>query len=309
MTRTRLILRRAGIGLLVLVVALTLSSFAYNLATSGRERSARSFYAGPYIVVDGVSLAYRRWGASGSPIVLVGGFLEPSWVWHRVGPLLARRHRVVAVDLPPFGYSERRGPYTLERWVELVRDFDRALGLRRPVLVGHSLGAAVVVESALRHPRDVSRIVLLDGDALPIGGPPHFATRLLVNPYYTSAFRVLTGSDWVVGRVLRDAHDPTAPKPTRAEIAQWQRPFRVDGTAAAFRELLGDGGHGLTREELRSVRVPAAVVWGAHDTVDDVAAGRATAAALGTRLVVVPRAGHLSMLDDPRGVAAAVERG
>jgi pimeloyl-ACP methyl ester carboxylesterase len=307
-SRTRRILRRVGIGLLVLVVAVTVASFAYNVATSGRERGARSLYAGPYVVVDGVSLAYRRWGRTGSPIVLVGGFVEPSWVWHRVGPLLARRHRVVAVDLPPFGYSQRRGPYTLERWVELVRDFGRALGLRRPVLVGHSLGAAVAVESALRDPRGVAGIVLLDGDALPIGGPPRFVAKLLLDPYYTSVFRVATGSDWIVGRGLRGAYDSSRPKPTRAEIAVWKRPFRVRGTAAAFRELLRDGGHGVSLAAVRNVRVPAAVVWGAGDTVDDVASGRATAAALHTRLVLLPRAGHLSMLDDPRGVAAAIER-
>ena len=57
--------------------------------------------------VDATTVAYRRWGDTGSPIVLLGGFAEPSWVWHEVGPLLGRNHRVVAIDLPPFGYTQR----------------------------------------------------------------------------------------------------------------------------------------------------------------------------------------------------------
>ena len=58
----------------------------------------------------------------------------------------------------------------------------------------------------------------------------------------------------------------------------------------------------------RTLRVPRAVVWGADDTVDSLASGRATAASLGVRLTLVAHAGHLSMLAQPRSVAAAIGR-
>lgn len=308
MTRTKRWLRRLGIGLLVLLAAITVASFAYNAATAGREAAARALYRGPYVVADGTSIAYRRWGRTGSPIVLVGGFVEPSWVWRRVGPLLGRHHRVFALDLPPFGYTQRRGPYTLSHWVDLVHAFDVRLGIRRPLVVGHSLGAAVAVSSALRRPHDVAGVVLLDGDALPIGGGPHWIGRLLVDPYYTSIFRIVTGSDWVVGRGLRGALDPAAPAPSHRELEFWERPFRVSGTAAAFRQLFTGGDNGVSLPDLRRVSVPRAVVWGEHDTVDGIGAGRSTARALGVRLTVIPHAGHLSMLGNPGAVAAAVER-
>ena len=147
MTRLKRWLRRLGIALGVVIVLVTIASFALQRGdrrTGGQRRE--SLYAGPYAVADGTSIAYRRWGHSGSPIVLLGGFVEPSWVWQRVsGRRSRRRHRVFALDLPPFGYTERRGPFTLAHWVELVRAFDARLGIRRPVLVGHSLGAAVAV--------------------------------------------------------------------------------------------------------------------------------------------------------------------
>src|SRR3954447_22900216 len=162
---------RVGVALLVLVLLLTVASFAFNAATSGRERPAAQLYPGPWVTVDGTRVAYRAWGRRGSPVVLLGGAFEPAWVWHEVGPLLARRHRVFALDLPPFRYTARHGPYTLAAWVALVDAFDRRLELSRPLLVGHSLGAGVAVAAALDHPRRVSGIVLLDGDALPVGGP------------------------------------------------------------------------------------------------------------------------------------------
>ena len=308
MTRLTRWLRRIGIGVLALVVLATIASFAYNAATSGRERDAGSLYGGPYVVVDGTSIAYRRWGRAGSPVVLVGGFAEASWIWRGVGALLGRSHRVYALDLPPFGYSERRGPYTLAHWVDLVNGFDTRLGVRRPLIVGHSLGAAVAVSAALRHPRGVSGIVLLDGDALPVGGGAGWLSHLIVNPYYTSVFRIVTGSDWIVGRGVRGARRHGAPRPSHAYLALWKRPFRVRGTADAFRSLLAAGGHGVSTGDLRRVRVPRVVVWGAEDTVDSPAAGRSTARALRTRFVVIPDAGHLSMLDAAPRVAAAIER-
>lgn len=292
---------------MVLIAALTIASFAYNEATDGREQPASALYAGPFVSVDGTRVAYRRWGTSGSPIVLVGGFVEPSWVWEKVGPLLGRHHRVVALDLPPFGYTLRRGPYTLARWVQLVRDVSARLDLVRPLVVGHSLGAAVAVDDALEHPHSVSGIVLLDGDALPVGGP-HWLAYLALDPFYTSVFRIVTGSDWFVGRALRSALGPNAPKQSHAALQQWEKPFRVAGTAAAFKELFESGAPGLSRADLKHVSVPRLVVWGAEDSVDSVAAGRASAATLRSRFVLIPGSGHLSMLAQPRAVAAAIGR-
>jgi len=253
--------------------------------------------------IDGTLLAYRRWGNAGTPIVLLSGFAEPSWVWHEVGPLLAQGHRVFAVDLPPFGFSQRRGPYTLSHWEELVRGFAERFGLVRPILVGHSLGAAIVVRYALAYPHGTAGIVLLDGDALPVAGPGWFA-RLLLPPWYTSVFRIVTGADWIVRRVVSGAW-PHA-RLTHAVLANFEAPFRVAGTDAAFRSLLGSGIQGVSTADLEHVRTRRLVVWGAQDTVDSVAAGRKSAGLLHARFVLVPNAGHLAMLGAPAAVAAAI---
>ena len=226
--------KRIGLGLLALVAALTVSAAIYDGVSRGGV-PAQTLYAGPYVQVDGRALAYRRWGSHGSPIVLIAGFIESSDVWRMVGPLLGRTHRVFALDLPPFGYSQRKGPYTLDAWLDEVEGFERALGIVRPTLVGHSLGAAVVVGEALRHPQAVHGIVLLDGDALRSGGAPSWIGALAVDPYFTAVYRVLTGWDWVFRRGLASAYGAYGPKLTSAELERWERPFRVAGTAACVR--------------------------------------------------------------------------
>src|SRR5438552_9808422 len=172
MPRLRRWTKRIGLVLLELFAVLTIASVVYNAATADGVEPATKLYAGPFVHVDGKLVAYRSWGTHGTPIILLGGFVVPSSVWDRVGKRLARDHRVFALDLPPFGYTERSGPYTLRGWIDLVRAFERRLGLHQPVLVGHSLGAAVVVADALWHPADPTPLALLPPPPPPPARPP-----------------------------------------------------------------------------------------------------------------------------------------
>jgi len=291
--------------LLSIFVLGTLFSLVYNLSTNGDQKPASALYPGPYVQIDGRAVAYRELGSQGSPIIFLGGFAEPSWVWKQVGQRLARTHRVYALDLPPFGYSERKGPYSLAGWTKLVRDFAAHFGLQRPLIVGHSLGAAVAVNIGLQAPANTAGVVLLDGDALPVGGP-HWMANLFVNPYYTTLFRFVTHTDWIVHKVLVQALGPDRAPISGAQVDAFERPFRVDGTETGFHDLFRGGVQGLTLGDLRSLKVPRIVVWGQHDTVDDIKAGRTSAQALGVKLIVIPRAGHLSMLGEPAAVAKTI---
>ena len=192
--------------------------------------------------------------------------------------------------------------------MSLIRGFERELRIVRPIVVGHSLGAAVAVADALRDPRGTAGIVLLDGDALAAGGGAGWLTHLLINPYYTSVFRIATGWDWFVRRALRGAYGPDHAPFDSDVLQQWERPFRVRGTREAFKKLLSYGIQGFRLDDLRAVHVPRIVVWGANDAVDSVAAGRHTATALHAPFVLVPAAGHLSMLTNPTPIVAAINR-
>ncbi|HKR98504.1 MAG TPA: alpha/beta hydrolase [Candidatus Dormibacteraeota bacterium] len=298
--------KKLGSVVLELFVVVTAASVAYNLATAGRVKPASAFYSGPFVTVDGKRVAFRRWGARGAPVVLLGGFIVPSSVWKGIGGRLAPRHRVFAIDLPPFGYTERKGPYTLASWVQLVHDFDRRLGLHHPLLVGHSLGAAVVVADALRYPGDSRGIVLLDGDALSEAGAPSWVSNVLVGPWFTSIYRIVTGSDWIFRRGLAGAY-PNHPPFTQQFLKEWEQPFKVKGTLAAFRSTLKYGIQGLHLAQLRAVRERTLVLWGSRDTVDPVSAGRISAAALRAPFRLLPGAGHLSMLGAPNAIARAID--
>lgn len=104
------------------------------------------------IVVDAVQVRYRYWGESrrGRPdVVLVhGGAAQGTW-WDHVGPMIARDRRVIALDLSGHGDSGWRTSYTMDGWAGEVFAVARALSPdSRPVFIGHSMGAAVVMHAA-----------------------------------------------------------------------------------------------------------------------------------------------------------------
>src|SRR5574338_88009 len=90
----------------------------------------------------------------------MGGCLE-HWAW--LFPLLLERFRLIALDLPGFGQSTAPPlrAVRLESAVTLLDDFFHALRLDQPVLVGHSMGAALALSYAARCPENVNAVVAL----------------------------------------------------------------------------------------------------------------------------------------------------
>ncbi len=302
-------LRRIGVGVVVLIVAVTVASLVFNRLTAPPEELAPGF--GNYLRVGSAEVHYQRWGDHGSPIVLVPGAMESSIVWSAVGPLLGEHHRVYALDMAWHGYTRDSASFTLPSQTSLLAGFVAALHLRRPLLVGHSLGAAVVAGVALDHPDRVGGVVFADGDGLPVGSRPPWLQDLfrpIVNytPYLTSIIRI--GARWpsAAQAAIKSLCGPRCPGLTPELAEQWVRPLGQRSEVDAIRRWLVAGGYGLTDAQIAAISVPSEIIWGS----DDKAGGSlsATIANLHRPPVhIVKDAKHLTMLADPGTFASAVE--
>lgn len=107
-------------------------------------------------------MVYTRSGTGPDTIVLVHGIGMGHRVFRDLAEALGERAVVYAVDLPGFGDSPEPGRvHSMEVTGDLLAAFVAELGMRDPVLVGHSMGTQVVVEAVVRHPAASNRIVLV----------------------------------------------------------------------------------------------------------------------------------------------------
>lgn len=118
------------------------------------------------VAVKDVSLAATEWPgpAKGPAIVCIHGLTANHTCWASVADVLAPAHRVIAYDLRGRGESDKpEHGYDLARHNEDLLGLLDHFGLRKAVLVGHSLGAHIAVRFAAVHPARVSKLVLVDG--------------------------------------------------------------------------------------------------------------------------------------------------
>jgi pimeloyl-ACP methyl ester carboxylesterase len=302
-------LRRLGVAVAALAVAVTLFSVIYNADTAGREPVPGGL---SYVRTGDLATRYRAWGTHGTPVVLVHGAAESADTWAPLAGSLARDHRVYALDLVGAGYTQRRGPYNVDHQVRQLLAFVGALRLDRPIFVAHSAGAAPAAEAVLRAPGGAGGLMFLDGDGLKTGAGPGPGIRYaLIPPYRTTLLRLVVRSDGLIRAIYAAQCGPACPRLDAAGVEQWRRPYQVPGAESAVWAAARYGVPGLDAGRLamlRAVAVPKAVVFGAMDGVFTKDTAAQTARRIGAPPpTLIPGARHLTMISSPRAVAAAVE--
>ena len=113
--------------------------------------------------VNGTELHYVSAGTNGSPILLVHGFPETWWTFRKLIPLLARKHRVFAVDLRGFGDSANApGDYHSKALAEDLHRLIAELGVGPVHLTGQDISGATVFRLAVTHPEDVLSLTAVE---------------------------------------------------------------------------------------------------------------------------------------------------
>jgi pimeloyl-ACP methyl ester carboxylesterase len=123
-----------------------------------------------HVVVDGTKIFYREAGPkTAQAILLLHGFPTSSHMFRKLIPALARRYRVVAPDLPGFGFSDapdgKQFPYTFAHLAEVMARFTETVGLERFAIYVFDYGAPVGLRLAMAHPERISAIISQNGNA------------------------------------------------------------------------------------------------------------------------------------------------
>ncbi len=238
----------------------------------------------------------------GVPIVLIHAFPFDHRMWVPAAEALPETVRAVAVDLPGQGYSEFGSiPPRLDLVADAVYQTLQAVGIANAIVVGASMGGYVALGVAERHPGFVSGLGLVD-------------TKSTADTAQARANRLRIAREMEMGQSLQPVLampgqllGATSLKTRRhllPTLDAWVHGQAPRGLAWALRMMAGraDRTHVLAQ-----FGGPAAIVVGEEDQVTPLTdAEHMLAAAADGALTVVPGAGHLSALETPREVAAAL---
>jgi pimeloyl-ACP methyl ester carboxylesterase len=122
------------------------------------------------VMADGIQIFYREAGNAAAPVLLLlHGFPTSSFMFRELIPRLADECRVIAPDLPGFGFTEvaetRNYTYSFDALAGTIESFTEALGLSRYAIYIFDYGAPTGLRLAMRHPERVTAIVSQNGNA------------------------------------------------------------------------------------------------------------------------------------------------
>jgi pimeloyl-ACP methyl ester carboxylesterase len=257
------------------------------------------------VKLEGDALSYVELGA-GDPVLLIHG-LGGNWTaWLETIPALARRYRVIAVDLPGFGGSAPSGNgISVTGYSRTLSHLLEELAVDNPVVVGSSLGGWVAADLTLRSPDRVRALVLVDAAGIvPTSWERLKALAMMegaarMAPYAPRFRSAVASRRRLRAWALRYTID--RPEELAADLVYMALPAAPD---PGFRPALVASKRSWSDawcDRLTEIDCPTLIIWGARDSLLPLRHGREYARRIVTsRLHVIPDAGHLPMIERPR---------
>lgn len=254
-----------------------------------------------YVAVEGSRICYQEMGSGSETVLILPGLCTSIDFWQLTIPELAKHFRVVAVDPPGFGKSDKpEASYELKWIAERIVAFMDAKGITRAHLMGASLGGQFALMLAMDHPQRVGKLVLMGscGSWPPPGPIIDAGIRLFWNDAvatdhmrrnWPKIFRDITGSDGPIVRGLLEY---------QMALRASGKEYAAEGRASsrALRSIF----YTNLRPRLSEVRQPVLLVWGEKDKIHLLSEACYFRGHLpDARLVILPNEKHQVILEQP----------
>ena len=266
--------------------------------------------------VNGTTLHYVAAGSSGSPILLVHGFPETWWAFHKLIPLLASGHRVFAVDLRGFGDSDNKpGEYGSVASAEDLHQLIAHLDVGPVHVTGQDISGGTVFRLAATHPQDVLSFIAIET------GLAGFGLEALADIAHGGAWHIgvlaapgipemlLVGREReFLGQYAFPAMTLVPGAVTAADVEEFARTYsREDGWRGAsglYQSMLREGAEIKALAQTRGLRVPVLAVGAGGGPFTSGTMSQVTSTEISA--VSLDGVGHYAAMEAPEELAKAI---
>ena len=227
--------------------------------------------------VDSVKIFYREAGSGAAPaLLLLHGFPTSSHMFRNLIPTLAVKYRVVAPDLPGFGFSDApdraRFTYTFDHLADVIDRFTTAVGLHRYAIYVFDYGAPVGFRLAVRRPERITAIISQNGNAyeegLSQGWNPIQRYWTAPTPENRAALREFLTPESTRSQYVHGVQDESlvAPESYTLDSARLARPGNYEIQLDLFLDYANNVAlYPKFQEYFRRQRPPLLAIWGKYD--------------------------------------------
>lgn len=236
--------------------------------------------------VNGIKINYEEKG-EGDLIVLLHGWGSNIKLFANLIELLAKKYKVVAMDMPGFGESaEPPSAWCVDDYVDFVLDFLKDYDTDKVMLLGHSFGGRVIIKLNSREnlPFKITKVILVDSAGIM---PPKSNKKSFRTYYYKVGKAIL--STGIVQKIAPDALENFRKKMGSADYA---------AASPLMRQVLVKVVNEDLEYLLPNIKCPTLLVWGVNDTATPISDGEKMEKLIpNAGLVKLENAGHYSFLE------------
>ncbi len=252
-----------------------------------------------FLQIDGNKIRYLESGNSKKTLVLIHGLGASAERWDQVIPLFADEFCVVVPDLIGFGYSDKPlVDYTPEFFSEFLKNFLVASEIKRPYLIGSSLGGQIAAEFAASYPQDIEKLVLVSPSGIMKQSTPALEAYIMAALYPNeqnakNAFELMECSGEKINETI---------------VNGFIERMRLPNAKLAFMStLLGIKNSELITSKLQTISIPTMIIWGAIDPVIPIQyADHFVSTIQDCRFFRMNGCGHTPYVQDPHTFASKV---
>jgi pimeloyl-ACP methyl ester carboxylesterase len=262
-----------------------------NLDNSWGERQVFDY--------QGIKINYYQAG-QGPPVILLHGFGACTYTWRYLAPVLARDHRVFALDLKGYGLSDKPddGKYAVSDQADMVAAFIRSQDLHDLVVIGHSMGGGVTLMTYFKvrqdNPARIKKLVLIDSAGYPQKMP--WFIRFARIPLINVIGSWLVSPRFATHMVLRKCYyhkDKITDEQIDTYAYYGSLPGAREAVMATAQQIVPEDIEAVTAR-YKTISVPVLIIWGAEDEVVPLSVGKKFKRDIpNSELVILPKCGHI----------------